>query len=516
MTGLLARARLGVVAVVAFVGGLALAAGFNLTPFSHAQQPGTPSRPPAQAVQPLAATGNAFAAIAEHVTPAVVSIQTQRTTRSSQRGRIMPGIPPEWRPFFNIPEGQQQQPDVMLGTGSGFLVSSDGYILTNNHVVADADKLTVTLTDKREFTAKVVGRDPDTDVAVIKIDGTGFPTLQLGDDTKARIGEWVLAIGNPLGLDFTVTAGIISAKGRTDQLRPLYSSEYAIVDLIQTDAAINPGNSGGPLVNINGEVIGINSAIASNTGYYEGYGFAIPITLAKSVMDDIIKYGRVRRAVMGVSIQPVTAEDAEAAGLKEISGALVGGFPSDHSPARDAGMQAGDVITAVDGHPVDRVATLQRMVRNHQPGETIAVTVMRYGKEMTFHVKLEQAPQEASTVASADQDDSSGSPHEDVSEKLGLSVEPIPAELAQRADLQASQRGLLVQDVDANGPAFGKIQPRRDVILEVRYPGPKAPVHSVSDLEKALDRVKKGGVVSLLVLDAPSKQTRVVTLRVNE
>ena len=193
--------------------------------------------------------------------------------------------------------------------------------------------MTVTLTDHRTFKAKVVGRDPTTDVAVIKIEGTNLPTAALGNDEGARVGEWVLAIGNPLGLDFTVTAGIVSAKGRggTD-LPGLGRGEYSITDFIQTDAAINPGNSGGPLVNSRGEVIGINSAIASQTGYYQGYGFAIPVTLAKQVMDDIIEHGRVRRAVIGVAISPVDAEDAAVAGLKEITGVKVGGYSGAGQP----------------------------------------------------------------------------------------------------------------------------------------------------------------------------------------
>ena len=208
----------------------------------------------------------------------------------------------------------------------------------------------MTLLDKRVFKAKVIGRDPTTDIAVIKIDGTGFPTINLGNDENSRVGEWVLAIGNPLGLDFTVTAGIISAKGRSGQLRNLYASQYAIVDYIQTDAAINPGNSGGPLVNSHGDVIGVNSAIASGTGYYSGYGFAIPISLAKTVMNDLIQYGRVRRAILGVSISDLRPEDAQAAGLKEIRGALVGGgTPGQASPAEKAGIEPGDVIVAIDG-----------------------------------------------------------------------------------------------------------------------------------------------------------------------
>ena len=229
-------------------------------------------------------------------------------------------------------------------------MSKDGYILTNNHVVADADKVTVTLLDKRSFEAKVIGRDPTTDVAVIKIDGENLPVASLGDDNNARVGQWVVAIGNPLGLDFTVTAGIISAKGRPLQ-GLLGNRGYEITDYIQTDAAINPGNSGGPLVNIRGEVIGINSAIASSTGFYAGYGFAIPVTLAKQVMDDLIKYGKVRRAVMGVTILPATAADAKAAGMKEVTGVFVRGFNPDDgtSPAKEAGLQPGDVIVAADG-----------------------------------------------------------------------------------------------------------------------------------------------------------------------
>ena len=249
-------------------------------------------------------------------------------------------MPPGMQDFFRQFGPQQSQPQE--GLGSGFIVSPDGYILTNNHVVADADKLKVKLFDGHVYPAKVVGRDPTTDVAVIKIDASGLPTASLGDDSKAEVGQWVLAIGNPLQLDFTVTAGIISAKGRSGNLKSLYNSQWAIVDYIQTDAAINPGNSGGPLVDINGNVIGINSAIASQTGYYSGYGFAIPITLAKSVMNDLIKYGKVRRAILGVSIQDVDPAAAQAAGLKDIRGAQVQGkSPDGPSPATECRHGAG-------------------------------------------------------------------------------------------------------------------------------------------------------------------------------
>src|SRR4051812_14880870 len=259
------RVRLGAAVLTAFVCGLLFGSGFSLTRFGFAQE-GRAGKVASSQVQSLAETGSAFEAIADHVTPSVVSIQTQ-TLRSTRPRSQRPGIEDFFRNFD--PQGQiQQRPQEASGTG--FIVSKDGFILTNNHVVADADKVTVTLLDKRIFEAKVIGRDPTTDVAVIKIDGTNLPVAALGDDNNARVGQWVVAIGNPLGLDFTVTAGIISAKGRP--LQGLLQGSYAITDYIQTDAAINPGNSGGPLVNIRGEVIGINSAIASSTGYYAGYG----------------------------------------------------------------------------------------------------------------------------------------------------------------------------------------------------------------------------------------------------
>src|SRR3954462_11076945 len=309
------KARLIVAVVTAFVGGLIVASGLNWTKLGFAQ-----SRPTPAIVQPIAEASNAFVAIANNVTPAVVSIEVFSAPRTGNatRGRTQSqqGVPPGMKDFFrqfDIP--QQSRP--LRGQGSGFIVTSNGYILTNNHVVTNsdretiADKVTVRMMDHRVFTAKVVGHDRTTDVAVIKIDGNNFPTVSLGNDVASRIGERVLALRNPLGLENPVTAGIISAKGRSlnDLMNPNGTNNYSISDLIQTDAAINPGNSGGPLVNQRGEVIGITSAIASPTGVNAGYGFAIPITLAKKVMDDIIKHGKVRVGVLGILIREVTPED---------------------------------------------------------------------------------------------------------------------------------------------------------------------------------------------------------------
>ena len=371
------------------------------------------SQPTAAAIAPLVETQNAFAAVAAQVTPAVVSIHVEGT-RTVAQGAMpdmpdfpeMPGFPgsPFGRGRRQSDRGGQQPEQIVRGSGSGFIVSKDGFILTNNHVVADAKKVTVILPDRREFVARVVGRDPTTDVAVIKIDGENLPTLSLGNDETTRVGDWVLAIGNPLGLDFTVTQGIVSAKGRGG-FAGLYQSAYAVVDYIQTDAPINPGNSGGPLVNVRGEVVGINSAIASPTGSYAGYGFAIPVTLARDVMQQLVASGHVRRGIMGLALQEVRQKDAETAelakaGVKQIRGALVGDFPRDaKSPAKAAGVEKGDIIVAANGHDIDHVASLQRLVRQERPGDTVTLTIVRHGVQQQIRVRLDEAPQDDGVVA---------------------------------------------------------------------------------------------------------------------
>jgi serine protease Do len=497
------RARLGAAVLTAFICGLLFASGFDLTRFGFAQD-GKNAKVASSQVQSLAETGSAFEAIADHVTPSVVSIQTTRVTNARSRsGR------PDIEEFFRNFQPPSQQREPQEASGTGFVVSKDGYILTNNHVVADADKVTVTLLDKRTFEAKVIGRDPTTDVAVIKIDGANLPVASLGDDNNARVGQWVVAIGNPLGLDFTVTAGIISAKGRPLQ-GLLGNRGYEITDYIQTDAAINPGNSGGPLVNIRGEVIGINSAIASSTGFYAGYGFAIPVTLAKQVMDDLIKYGKVRRAVMGVSIMPATAADAKAAGMKEVTGVFVRSYNPDDkdSPAKEAGVQPGDVIVSADGKATDRVSTLQRIIRGHKPGDTVTLEVMRFGEKKTFKIKLIEAPDAASQVASADDPESETQPAAATEsrrfDKLGIAVEPVSPALATRARLSdLYRRGLMVSEVNVTGPARGKIFADNTVLLQVINPAPRRELHSPADLDAVLSGLRKGDVVTFLVYDVP-------------
>src|SRR2546427_909269 len=380
--------KFGALVAMAFALGLAFASAFKLPARGEAAvrsvlQDTSPPRalPQAKAAVDL---GDAFASVAEHVKPAVVFIKSERREHVSNRR-----LPPGFEDFFQVP----RRPQVEQGSGSGFIVSQDGYILTNNHVVQGADRVTVRLLDNREFSAKTVGTDPSTDVAVIKIQTTGLPTVRLGDADSTRIGNWVLAIGNPLGeaFTFTVTAGIISAKGRV--LAGLEQTPNAIQDFIQTDAATNPGNSGGPLVNTRGQVIGINSAIASGTGFYIGYGFAIPINLVRAVVGQLARTGRVERAVMGLSIRDAMEQDAGVVGLKRITGVVVSGYTNGDSPAKQAGIRPGDVIVSLRGEPVESTPQLQERVGFKEPGETVEVTLVRPGGEKkTVLVRLARAP----------------------------------------------------------------------------------------------------------------------------
>ena len=521
------RARFGAAIVVAFLCGLVFASGFDLTHFGWAQSRTATTKPAPAQIASAAETETAFEAVADHARPAVVSIETEKFAKarptSSQRqprGRggqqLPPGIEDFFRQFDNSPNDQPEE-----ASGTGFIVSQDGFILTNNHVVADADKVTVTLYDKRQFEAKVIGRDPTTDVAVVKIEEKNLPTLSLGDDAGARVGQWVLAIGNPLRLNFTVTAGIVSAKGRTspELLNPRGDNPYAITDYIQTDAAINPGNSGGPLLNIRGDVIGINSAIASGTGYYAGYGFAIPITLAKQVMDDLIKYGKIKRAVVGVVLNEVNSTDARAAGLTQVGGAKVGGFnPETNSPAEKAGIEVGDIIVAAAGKSIDQVSTLQRIIRGFKPGETVDIDVVRFGQKKSFKVKLAEPTDIGTTVADNDENRGTNVREESTgkaNDKLGITVGPVPNEIIRAANVAAQYRGgLMVTKVSPRGPSWRQLT-EQDIIISELFPA-KRDIKTADDLQQAVTSVKPGDVIELKVYNVASQQTRAVSLQVGK
>src|SRR6266487_998875 len=493
--------KFGTLVAIAFVFGLAFASTLNLPKRSGAAEPVLVPSPDAAL---LAAPGlkaasdwsDAFVAVAEHVKPAVVFIRSQHVERGDNNQRLPPGF----QDFF---PNLRRRPQVEQGSGSGFIVSADGFILTNNHVVAGADKVTVKLYDKREFTAKVVGTDPNTDVAVIRIDTRGLPTVQFGNSDSTRVGEWALAIGNPLGeaFAFTVTAGIVSAKGRL--LQGLQQSRYAIQDFIQTDAAINPGNSGGPLVNIRGQVIGINSAIASETGLSAGYGFAIPINLARTVMDQLVKTGHVERAVMGIGITDADENDAAAVGLKQITGVGVRSYTDDNSPAKKAGIELGDVIVALDGQPIDNTPQLQQKVAFKKPGESVEITVLRQGGERkTIAVRLARAPSEADNeVASAGVKPKGEATKE---EMLGVSVQPLTQDDAQNPRLKPvvdRGGGLVITDVAPDGPAYQRLRAADDpggpdIIVAVN----NVATRTRAALREALRKVKPGDVVTLQVL----------------
>src|SRR4051812_34454260 len=452
---------------LAFAFGL-LTSGFLHLPYpSAAQQPAAPgvsvsaTRPPVSAaVASLQNFSEAFASIAEQVKPSVVYIKSGRKPQQARQTPRMQ-VPPGFEPFFRNLPPMQMEPRFQESSGSGFIVSKDGYILTNNHVVDGSDQVTVRLLDRREFKAKVVGTDPNTDLAVLKIDAKNLVPAPLGSSSATRVGEWVLAVGNPLGdnLTFTVTSGIISAKGRTLALPG--QSDRSIQDFIQTDAAINPGNSGGPLVSVRGEVIGVNSAIASQTGFYSGYGFAIPIDLAHQVMDQIISGGRVHRSAMGVTVQNATANDAEYVGLPDIRGVLVQDF-TENSPAKKAGMQPGDIIVAIDGKPVEYVGQLQQQVAFRKAGDQVMVEVARKGGERkTLDVRLQEvaaARDAASREAGSSNDaaDSSDAAATSV-DLLGLTVQPVDQDAVRQFDLSSDQRGLVVTGVTPGGPSYGEI-----------------------------------------------------------
>jgi serine protease Do len=445
-----AKVRVAVVTAAAFLTGLGVVSGLGWTNTSF-DFPEASTEPQVSevAVRPALDLSEAFVNVADVVTPAVVRIETRRPPQA--RGRVQQQFDPElFRRFFGpdaVPP-DAGEPAPQLSGGSGFLVAADGYILTNDHVVSGSDEITVYLQNGRYFRARLVGTDPLTDVAVIKIDvNESLPHLSFGDADQVRVGEWVLAIGNPgfaggQPLDYTVTAGIVSARGRGLQLlgRDLDQSVqgYAIEDFIQTDAAINPGNSGGPLVDIRGRVIGINSAIASATGFYQGYGFAIPINLARRVMQDLVEYGHVKRAMMGVQIRGVTQEDAEVYGLPSVAGVLVNDVTGE--PAERAGIRSGDVIVAIEGQPVSYAGQLQQRVAQFRPGDEVTVTLYRNRREMNVEVRLAEAqinnvPERVAERAPV------------AEQRLGINVAPLTPENAREYGFEQAG-GVVITDIE--------------------------------------------------------------------
>jgi serine protease Do len=424
---------------------------------------------------------DAFVQVAQSVRPVVVNVATTQRPRP-QEGRRAPQVPPQFRDFFGedfferfFGEPPQRE---RASLGSGVIVDKRGYILTNNHVIEQADAIEVHLSDKRKFTARVVGADPKTDLAVIKIDAPDdLPAAKLGDSTKIRIGEWAIAIGSPFGLDQTVTVGVISAVGRSDVGITTYE------DFIQTDASINPGNSGGPLLNLNGEVIGINTAIVASG---RGIGFAIPISMAKEIKDRLIAQGRVIRAWLGVGIQELTEELATQFGVKPEDGVLVGNVMKD-SPAERGGLKSGDIIQEFNGTKIGDVHQLQREVAQSLVGSQARLKVMREKQPTLLTIVLGEQPTD---VASAEPGPAPG----EAADRFGLSVQDLTPELREQFKLKTVD-GVMVSSVAEAGPASrAGIRPG-DIITEAN----REPVKNSSDFSRLLGKMQRGQNLLLLV-----------------
>lgn len=419
-----------------------------------------------------------FAPVVKRALPAVVNVSSSKVVKSSEE--LAPFFSdPFFRRFFGDEFGNRtprEQREHSLG--SGVIISQDGYILTNNHVIEGATDVKVTLSDKREFSAKVVGKDAKTDIAVLKVNATNLPTLPFGDSSRTQPGDVVLAIGNPFGLSQTVTMGIVSATGRGG----LGIEDYE--DFIQTDAAINPGNSGGALIDTQGNLIGINTAILSRAGGNQGIGFAIPINMAREVTDQILKHGRVIRGYLGVVIQPVTPAIQQAMGLKDINGALVGDV-SPNSPASRAGIARGDVIVSLNGQPVASSQELRLKIAMTKPGSVVKLGVIRDGRPMDVSVTLGELPSKGESEAG---------PGSSENALQGVSVEELTPSILRDLGLPPGTKGVVVSDVNPSSPAADAGLRRGDVIQQVN----RKPVTSVAEFRRLVELAGKQTVLLLV------------------
>jgi serine protease Do len=439
-------------------------------------------------VAPLTALDNAVEALAAHVTPSVVNVAvTSRVEAKEQNfGGIDPeALPPGFRQFF-FGQGGQQQPQIEHGVGSGVIISPDGYIVTNNHVVENATKITVTLDDKRAFTAKLVGVDKLNDLAVVKIDAKDLPAISWGDSTKLRPGQTVLALGSPFGyLQFSVTRGIISA---LDRPNPYSDDRRKPGDFIQVDAAINPGNSGGPLVNAHGELIGINTFIISNSGSFAGAGFAIPSQIVRASAESIIKSGTVHHGYLGITMNDVTPENAGFFNLPDASGALISQVVPD-TPASKAGLKSGDVLRELNGKKIANSSALQLAVSETSPGAAIDLGIIRDGKPQTIHVTVGEFQGGKSDEAE------SGKSNEHEGSRLGLTVEKLSDEIRQQLNVPDRIKGVVVNSVKPGSAAEEAGIGRGSVILEVN----RHAVESPESFTRQIDDAPKGKDVLLLL-----------------
>lgn len=462
--------------------------------------PAAPAAPPAPVV--VDGVRTSYADVVEKTSPAVVRIEAESKTRRQ---------PPQYNPFgddffrqFPMPR-QNPQPRMERGLGSGVIVSADGTILTNNHVVEGAEKITVLLSDNKSFDAKLVGSDRPSDLAVLKIEAQNMPYLTLGNSDTVRVGDIVLAIGNPLGIGQTVTAGIISAKGRRTGLS-YGNNNDTFEDFLQTDAPINRGNSGGALVSLSGELIGINSQILSGGqgGGNIGIGFSIPSNMAKSVMEQLLRDGRVRRGMLGIGIQNLTEDTAQALGLKDTTGVLVSDVRKG-SAAEKAGFKRGDVITAINSEKIDDSNILRNKVAGTLPGTEIRVSILRDGSQQELTATLDEYE-----IAGSDDEsgrDQDGGPDEGSNTgKLGLTLQPVTPQIARQFGIEGDVEGMIVTGVDQGGAAAEAGITRGDIILEIN----RQPVNSADAVQSALGNA---GGKPILLLVSRRGQTIYLTVK---
>ena len=457
-----------------------------------------------QAVVALAKP-ESLAPLAEKISPSVVNI----TTSTTVEGRTGPrGIVPEGSPFEDFFKefrdrnngGEAPAPRKSSALGSGFVISEDGFVVTNNHVIEGADQITIEFFTGLELKAEVIGTDPNTDIALLKVEApSALPFVSFGDSNAARVGDWVLAMGNPLGQGFSVSAGIVSARNRA------LSGTYD--DYIQTDAAINRGNSGGPLFNMDGEVIGVNTAILSPNGGSIGIGFSMASNVVTRVVNQLKEFGETRRGWLGVRIQDVTQDVADAMGLAKASGALITDVPE--GPAKDAGLKTGDVILSFAGVEVEDTRGLVRQVGNSTVGASVRVTVLREGKSQTLKVKLGRREDAEGAGASASAPEDEAEPEAPASKSvLGLTITPLTDDLRTELGADDSVEGLAVNEVDEMSEAFEKGLRVGDIITEAG----QQPILSITDLEDRITEAKDGGRKSLLLLVRRAGDPRFVAL----
>lgn len=438
-----------------------------------------------------------YADVVDRVSPGVVTVRVAgKMAPTPTRGQE---IPEDLQRFFGrqfrIPM-QPQQPHRTRGLGSGVVVSQDGYILTNNHVIDEADQIQVEMKDRRSFEAKLIGTDPQTDLAVLKINATGLPVVALGDSDKVRVGDVVLAFGNPLNVGQTVTMGIISAKGRETRMGDGSSFE----DFLQTDAPINQGNSGGALVNANGELVGINSQILTPSGGNIGLGFAIPVNMAHNVMDQLVKNGKVQRGKLGVTVQRMNADLANSLGLASVNGALVSNVEPDSAAAR-AGLRQGDVILDVDGRPVGDSNELRNAIAGTKPGTTVNLKITRDGRTQNVKATLDELKGQQQASRGSESSEEGGG-------KFGMTVQPVTPSLAQQFELPKGARGLVISDVDPEGEAAAAGLRPGDVIEKINGREVATVADLRAELAKATDKpalllVNHEGQSAFITLRAP-------------